>query len=107
DGIVFESGAASGARAFACRFWSGGTTPPRLRFLSARRGLLRISARDTGSGIDPTMIRLTVDGHGRGAHYDAVHGLVTASIRGLRRGRHHFTLRASDYQESKNMENVP
>ena len=33
-------------------------------------------------------------------------GLVTASIRGLRRGRHTLKLSVSDYQESKNMENV-
>jgi hypothetical protein len=32
---------------------------------------------------------------------------VTSSLKGIRRGRHRFTLRVSDYQEPKNMENVP
>jgi hypothetical protein len=32
--------------------------------------------------------------------------VITASLRGLARGRHHFRLVVSDYQESKNMENV-
>jgi hypothetical protein len=68
--------------------------------------MLRISARDSGSGIDPARIRLFVDGRRRSARLDARRGLVLASTRGLRRGRHALTLYVSDYQESKNMENV-
>ena len=104
--IVFDSPTDSGAGPFTFRFWIGDTTPPRLRLVSARGGTLRISARDSGSGIDPLMIRLTVDGRRRTAQFDAGRGLVTASIRGLRRGRHALKLSVSDYQESKNMENV-
>jgi hypothetical protein len=104
--VVFDSPTPSGAGAFSFRFWIGDTTPPSARLVSARRGLLRISARDTGSGIDPSRIRLSVDGRSRSASFDASRGLVLASIRNLRRGRHTLKLRVSDYQESKNMENV-
>jgi len=51
-------------------------------------------------------VRLSIDGHRRPATYQAGKGLVTASLRGLKRGRHGFTLLVSDYQETKNMENV-
>ncbi len=104
--IVFDSALQSGAGPFTFRFWIGDTTPPTARLVSARGGLLRISVRDTGSGIDPARIRLSVDGRRRSASYDAGHGLVLASIPGLPRGRHALRLLVSDYQESKNMENV-
>jgi subtilisin family serine protease len=104
--VVFDSATQSGAGPFTFRFWIGDTTPPSARLLSARGGLLRISARDAGSGIDPARIRLSIDGRRRTARYDAGRGLVLASIHGLRRGRHTLKLLVSDYQESKNMENV-
>ena len=104
--IVFDSPTVSGAGPFTFRFWIGDTTPPSVRLVSSRGGLLRISARDTGSGIDPSATRLFVDGRRRSARFDASRGLVLASISKLRRGRHTLQVLVSDYQESKNMENV-
>ena len=104
--IVFDSPTASGAGPFTFRFWIGDTTPPSVRLVSSRGGLLRISARDTGSGIDPSRTRLFVDGRRHSARFDAGRGLVLASISKLRRGRHTLQVLVSDYQESKNMENV-
>jgi subtilisin family serine protease len=104
--VVFDSPTVSGAGPFSFRFWIGDTTPPSARLVSARGGLLRISTRDTGSGIDPSRTRLFVDGRRRAATFDASRGLILASIRNLRRGRHTLKVRLSDYQESKNMENV-
>ena len=104
--VVFDSPTISGAGPFTFRFWIGDTTPPTAHLVSARGGLLRISVRDTGSGIDPSRTRLSVDGRSRAASFDPSRGLVLASIRNLRRGRHTLKLRVSDYQESKNMENV-
>ena len=95
-----------GGGAFTFRFWIGDTTPPHLKLLSARGGRLRVRATDGGAGIDPQLVRLFVDGRRRAAHYDAAKGVVTASLRGLARRRHRFTLIVSDYQETKNMENV-
>ncbi len=104
--VVFDSRAASGAGPFTFRFWIGDTTPPRTKLVSSRGGVLRIRAQDTGSGVDASTIRLSVDGRFRTARYDAGRGLVLASIRNLARGRHLLRLQVSDYQESKNMENV-
>jgi hypothetical protein len=104
--IVFDSVAVAGAGPFTFRFWISDVTPPRLRLLSTRGGLLRIAARDEGSGIDVRTIRLSVDGRLRPARYNAKRRLVTASIRNVRRGRHVLRVQVSDFQESKNMENV-
>ena len=104
--IVFDSASPSGAGPFTFRFWIADTTPPSLRLISARGGVLRISARDTGSGIDHERTRLYVDGRRRAASFDSARGVMSASIRNLRRGRHTLRLLVSDYQESKNMENV-
>jgi len=105
--IVFDSGTAAGAGAFTFRFWIGDTTPPRLKLLSTRGRVLRVRAVDAGAGVDPRFVHLSVDGHLRSARYDAGRNEITASLKNLRRGRHTFTLRVSDRQEPKNMENVP
>ena len=105
--VVFDSGTPSGAGPFTFRFWIGDTTPPRLTLKSTHGGSLRVRAVDNGSGIDARFVRLVVDGSLRSARYDAGQQLITASLRGLRRGRHTFRLLVSDYQETKNMENVP
>jgi subtilisin family serine protease len=105
--VVFDSGTVAGAGAFTFRFWIGDTTPPRLKLVSTRGGRLRVGAVDNGAGIDPQFVRLSVDGHARSARYDASRNEITASLKGLRRGRHTLTLLVSDYQEPKNMENVP
>jgi hypothetical protein len=104
--IVFDSGTPSGAGGFRFRFWIGDISPPRLKLISTRAGRLQVRAVDNGSGIDPEFVRLAVDGHARSAQYLADRQLIAASLRGLRRGRHTFSLRVSDYQESKNTENM-
>jgi hypothetical protein len=105
--VVFDSGTAAGAGPFRFRFWIGDATPPRLKLISTRGRLLRVRAVDNGAGIDPRFVRLSVDGYAHSLRYDAGRNQVTASLMGLRRGRHRFTLLVSDYQEPKNMENVP
>jgi hypothetical protein len=104
--VVFDSATPAGAGPFTFRFWIGDTTPPSVRLVSVRKGQLRISARDTGSGIDPSRTRLYIDGRRSPARFDPGRGLLFASIRNLRRGRHTLQVLVSDYQESKNMENV-
>ena len=104
--IVFDTLSASRAGPFTFRFWIGDTTPPRLKFLSARRGIVRVSARDDGAGIDRSQILLFVDGRQRSARYDSRRGLIVTTGRRLARGRHRLRLVVSDYQELKNMENV-
>jgi len=104
--VVFDTVTPSQAGPFTFRFWIGDTTPPRLRFLSARGGVVRVFARDDGAGIDPRHIRLFVDGKKRVTRYDTRRRLIVTSGRRLARGRHRLRLLVSDYQELKNMENV-
>jgi subtilisin family serine protease len=104
--IVFDTLSASQAGPFTFRFWIGDTTAPRLRFLSARGGVVRIRARDAGAGVDPELIRLVVDGRLRPTRYLPGSGQIVTTGGKLRRGRHVLRLVVSDYQELKNMENV-
>ena len=70
----------AGAGAFTFRFWierhdaaeRSGSSP-------LDEGVLRISVRDTGSGVDRSKNRLFVDGRRRSARFDAGRGLVLAS----------------------------
>jgi subtilisin family serine protease len=107
--VVFDSATAAGAGSFTFRFWIGDTARPRLRLRTRtvrRRGRLLISAVDRGSGVNPRLIRVTVDGRDRPARYDSRRQLVVVPLRGVSRGRHRVVATVSDYQESKNTENV-
>jgi hypothetical protein len=106
--IVFDSVDPTTAGAFTFRFWIDDVTPPAARLLTprARAGTrLQIAVTDAGSGVDPRTIKATVDGVDISAPY--ARGRVTIPLRALARGRHRLVLRVSDYQEAKNMENVP
>ena len=105
--VVFDS-KAGGAGSFTFRYWLNDVTPPRATLLSTRvrRGEpLRVGVSDGGSGIDPTTITARIGETTPRARLRA--GVVSVSTSGLRRGTHRLRLQLSDYQESRNMENVP
>ena len=105
--VVFDSPTRAGAGPYRFRFWVNDVTPPKLRVLarSVRRGhALRIAATDRGSGVDPRSIVVLVDGAPRRATFRR--GVLRVSTAGLRRGAHRLFLQVSDYQETRNMENV-
>jgi subtilisin family serine protease len=104
--IVFDTVSASRAGPFTFRFWIGDTTPPRVRFLSARGGVVRVRATDGGAGINPSSIHLVVDGRRMPTRYLPGSNQIVTTGRKLRRGRHALRLVVSDYQELKNMENI-
>ena len=82
-------------------------TPPKAQLLTraVRRGqAVRVRLADTGSGVDRSSLRVTVDGRVRRATLSG--GIVTIATAGLPRGRHALRLQVSDYQETRNMENV-
>ena len=60
---------------------------------------------DLGSGIDATTIKATIDG--RPCSTTLVAGTLRIRTTGVKPGKHKLRLQASDYQESRNMENVP
>jgi subtilisin family serine protease len=98
--VVFDTTSAAAAGPFTFRFWVNDVTPPRLR-LESTRGWIAVSATDAGSGVDPSSIRATVDGKPAGATF--AKGVVRVSAT---KGRHRLALTVSDYQETKNMEDV-
>ncbi len=105
--VVFDSATPAGAGRFTFRFWIDDVTPPTLvlRDRVVRRGdPLRVAATDAGAGIYRQSIRAVVDGGSTSATF--ARGIVRIPTVGLAPGRHRLRLRVSDYQETKNTENV-
>ena len=105
--VVFDSATRAGAGAFTFRFWVNDVTPPtvRLRTRNVARGTpLGVSLVDAGSGIYPQSIRVFVDGSSTRATLRG--GLLSIPTGSLGAGAHRLRVRASDFQESKNTENV-
>ena len=104
---VFDSAARGGAGAFTFRYWVNDVKPPvlRLRTRSVVAGKpVLVSATDAGAGVYPESIRISVDGTSRSGTLRGA--LLSISTAGLSAGTHRLRLRVSDYQESKNTENV-
>jgi hypothetical protein len=99
--IVFDTTSASAAGPFTFRFWINDTTPPRLRVLGTTGNDVTVAATDAGSGVDPQSIDATLDGKSVAATWRA--GVIHIKIGP---GRHALVLRVSDFQETKNMEDV-
>jgi subtilisin family serine protease len=105
--IVFDSRTRAGAGRFRFRMWLNDVTPPTLRVRSravARGADLVVGATDAGSGVYPVSIRVRVDG--APVRYTFGRGVIRIPTEGLGTGRHRLEIRASDYQETKNTENV-
>jgi hypothetical protein len=105
--IVFDTPSRAAAGPFRFRFWIGDTTPPRLRLQTAavaRNAPIRVGATDAESGVDPRSLVARIGGQRRPARYEG--NTVLVDTRGLAPGRHRLLLRVSDYQETRNMENV-
>ena len=106
--VVFDSVDAAGAGPFSFRFWINDMTPPAVKLdrTRVRRGTgLSVHVKDAGSGVDPLTIVARIDGAPRQVTWDA--GVVRIATGRLKAGRHRLRLQVSDYQESRNMENVP
>ncbi len=113
--IVFDSATAAGAGAFTFRYWLNDTQPPSVRLAThqVRRGSpLVIEMADAGSGIDATTIEVALDGRATTGSSlvvtranDARATLPLGTTK-LKPGKHQLRIQVSDYQESRNMENV-
>ena len=106
--VVFDTVGGMKTGAFTFRFWINDVMPPTVRLLtpSAKVGsTLRLTVADSGSGVDPFSIEATIDGKPARISYRGERLLV--ALGGAVAGRHRLVVRASDYQELKNMENVP
>ena len=107
--IVFDSATRADAGPFTFRYWVNDVTPPTLRLRTrtvAAGRALQVAATDAGSGVDGDAIYAVVDG-GEFAKTTFAHGVVSViAPLDLEPGRHRLRLRVSDYQETKNTENV-
>jgi subtilisin family serine protease len=106
--IVFDSPSAEDAGRFTFRFWIDDVTPPAVRLVTraARSGAaVRIAITDTGAGVDPESLVVAIDGSPRRASFRR--GVVSVSSAGLALRNHRLVVQVSDYQETRNNENVP
>jgi hypothetical protein len=107
--VVFDSHTRDGGGKFTFRFWINDLTPPRLRVQTRvvkNVDLLRVSATDTGAGVDPASVSASIDGRSVPAAYEARTGRVLILVSRLAAGTHRLSVRASDYQETKNEEYI-
>ena len=105
--VAFDSATRSGAGAFTFRFWVDDVTPPtvRLRTRNVRRGVpVSVSVTDAGAGVYPQSIRVSIDGTSARATLRG--GRLSIPTSSLSAGAHRLRVRVSDFQESKNTENV-
>ena len=98
--LVFDTRSAADAGPFSFRYWVNDVTPPRLRVTVEGHNVV-VHATDSGSGVDPSSVIVKFDGR-------AVTKKLTGSTLQIRaaKGRHTVAVTASDYQETKNMEDV-
>jgi subtilisin family serine protease len=107
--VVFDSRTPQGAGRFAFRFWINDLTPPRLRLVTptvSRLDLVRVAATDRGAGVDPGSVAARIDGNAVPAAFEKSTGRVLVLVSRVAPGRHRLSLRVSDYQETKNEENL-
>jgi subtilisin family serine protease len=107
--IVFDSRTAAGAGPYRFRLWVNDVSPPsvRLRTRSVAGGQpVRVAARDTGSGVDPDTAVARIDGTTRKLTYREDGDEFLIDTAALAPGRHRLMFQVSDYQETRNTENV-
>jgi hypothetical protein len=100
---VFDSPRVAGR--FTFRFWVNDRTPPTARLLSrTARGAAIVRITDAGAGIDPRSLRATLDG--RPAGIALTGNAARIDLSQADPGTRLLVFSVSDYQESKNTENI-
>jgi hypothetical protein len=67
-------------------------------------GIITLAVTDAGAGVDAGELSASIDGRPSVVTYR--NGLASVKAGTLRAGKHKIRLLASDYQETKNMEDV-
>ena len=98
--IVFDTHTAAEAGPFTFRWWVNDVTPPRVRLVGAKGGIV-VAASDAGSGVDPSSAFARIDGTRAGVRFTGGVFHITAA-----KGAHTLVFTVADYQETKNMEDV-
>ena len=105
--FVFDTPTHRKPGAFTFRFWVNDRLPPSIRPLDRTIAVgrpIRFAIRDSASGVDPLSLHATLGGKPIRSTY--AHGVLSIRTTGLTPGRALATVTASDFQESKNMEDV-
>jgi subtilisin family serine protease len=105
--LVFDTPTGAKPGSFKFRFWVNDERPPSIRLLhrSATIGRpIRVALRDSGSGVDLRSVHVRIGG--RAVRFKYADGILLLRTKGLRHGRRTVVIRAADYQETKNMEDV-
>jgi subtilisin family serine protease len=99
--IVFDTRGKSLAGPFQFRYWVNDTKPPTFRVLPGAPGTIAVAITDAASGVDPRSLVARLDGREVHASYANGKAVIRATP-----GKHTVSVQASDYQETKNMEDV-
>ena len=102
--VVFDTPRNARPGGFRFRYWVGDVTPPTVRVRCVRNGFLEVAVTDRGSGVDPESLQAVVDGKAETVSY--ANGRARIPISSVAAGRNSLTFVASDYQETKNMEDI-
>lgn len=105
--VVFDGASAAGAGPFRFRYWVDDVVPPTARLVAAtvRRGdAIRVRVGDGGSGVDPTSLAVRLGERELEATLRS--GVVRIDTSGVAPGTYRLRLQVSDFQETRNMENV-
>ena len=105
--FVFDTPTGTRPGAFTFRFWVNDTTPPSIRVRRGKHVIgksIRVAIRDSGSGVDPHALHAKIGKRLVRIRY--ADGVLSIPTKGLRPGKHALVVRASDWQETKNMEDV-
>jgi len=107
--VVFDSTNSGDAGKFTFRFWINDVKPPTATLLTRTvkpSGFLRIKVTDSGSGVDPSSLSAAIDTSPIRPSYSRTKNRVTIPVPSLSRGTHRLFLQVSDYEETRNMEDV-
>jgi subtilisin family serine protease len=105
--FVFDTPTHRKPGAFTFRFWVNDHSPPSIRLLDRTIPVgqpIRFAIRDFGSGVDPLSLHATLGRKPVRIRY--AHGVLSIATNARMPGRTPVTVTASDYQETKNMEDV-
>ena len=103
--IVFDTTSAARAGRFSFHLWVNDRTPPRIRVLSRTKSLVLVRITDAGAGVDPSSISASSGSRSLAFSFNSRSGEAKIDVSSLRAGGT-LSVRASDYQESKNDENA-
>jgi hypothetical protein len=110
--IIFDTPGRAKSGSFTFRYWVNDQTPPTVRLTTPTvtagpKATLELSITDAGAGVDPSALVVKVDDTQTDTTYDAASGKVIVPIPLIVAGKHTLTVSAADWQETRNMENVP